>query len=99
MAKINALVTGASGFIGHHLVKALVERGYHVRGVDIKLPEFEPSEAHEFLILDLRHLSACDKAVNDIDEVYHLAADMGGIGYITSVHADVARNNILLDSY
>jgi len=98
VAKINALVTGASGFIGHHLVKALVERGYHVRGVDIKLPEFEPSEAHEFLILDLRHLSACDKAVNDIDEVYHLAADMGGIGYITSVHADVARNNILLDS-
>src|SRR3990167_8667444 len=98
MSKINALVTGAGGFLGHHLVKYLVRGGYHVRGVDVKLPEYELSAAHEFLTLDLRQVSACDEAVRDIDEVYHLAADMGGIGYITSVHADVARNNVLIDS-
>ena len=96
--KINALVTGASGFIGHHLVKYLVHGGYHVRGVDLKLPEYELSAAHEFVTADLRHLNACDEVVRDIDEVYNLAANMGGIGYITSVHADVARDNVLIDS-
>ena len=97
MSKINALVTGASGFIGHHLVKALVKRGYYVRGVDIKMPEYELSDAHEFMVLDLRERHACDEAVKGIDDVYNLAADMGGIGYITSVHADVARHNVLID--
>ena len=97
MSKINALVTGAGGFVGHHLVKALVKRGYYVRGVDLKMPEYELSDAHEFMVLDLRERHACDEAVKGIDDVYNLAADMGGIGYITSVHADVARHNVLID--
>jgi GDP-D-mannose 3',5'-epimerase len=91
------LVTGAGGFIGHHLVKYLVTRGYWVRGVDIKHSEYEPSPAHEFLILDLLHQKNCIEATRGIDEVYHLAADMGGIGYITSFHAHIARNNVLMN--
>jgi GDP-D-mannose 3',5'-epimerase len=91
------LVTGAGGFIGHHLVKFLVNRGYWVRGVDIKRPEYEPSPSHEFELLDLRRLDSCLVATRGIDEVYHLAADMGGIGYITAIHADIARNNALID--
>jgi nucleoside-diphosphate-sugar epimerase len=91
------LVTGASGFIGHHLVKFLVSKGYWVRGVDIKKPEFEPTAAHEFLLLDLRKWENCLQATREIDEVYHLAADMGGIGYITAYRAEVAKNNVLID--
>ena len=72
------LVTGAGGFIGHHLVKYLVSRGYWVRGVDIKHPEYEPSQAQEFEILDLRRWDNCLVATRSINEVYHLAADMGG---------------------
>ena len=75
------LVTGAGGFIGHHLVKHLVDQGYWVRGVDIKHPEYEPSPSHEFELLDLRRFDNCLIATRGIDEVYHLAADMGGIGY------------------
>ena len=92
-----ALVTGAGGFIGHHLVKFLKDQGYWVRGVDIKLPEFEPSPADEFEILDLRRLDNCLIVTRDIKEVYHLAADMGGIGYITTYHASVVRNNTLIN--
>ena len=91
------LVTGAGGFIGHHLVKYLVDRGYWVRGVDIKAPEFEQSAAHEFELLDLRFRPNCNKAVKDVEEVYHLAADMGGIGYITSNHSTVASNNTMIN--
>jgi len=91
------LVTGAGGFIGHHLVKFLVSKGYWVRGVDIKKPEFEPTAAHEFLLLDLRKWENCLQATREIDEVYHLAADMGGIGYITAYRAEVAKNNVLID--
>ena len=91
------LVTGAGGFIGHHLVKYLVARGYWVRGVDLKQPEFEPSPAHEFLVLDLRERRNCERAVQDIEHVYHLAADMGGIGYISVYRASVARNNLLIN--
>lgn len=87
------LVTGAGGFIGHHLVKRLVERGHWVRGVDLKRPEYEPSPADEFEILDLRRFDNCLIATRDVDEVYHLAADMGGIGYITAYHAEIARNS------
>jgi len=95
-----ALVTGAGGFIGHHLVKFLKEKGYWVRGVDIKHPEFEPSPADEFELLDLRKFENCLIATRGgFDEVYHLAADMGGIGYITAVHADIARNNVLMNVY
>ena len=93
------LVTGAGGFIGHHLVSYLVERGYWVRGVDLKYPEYEASAADEFEILDLRRWDNCLVATRDVDEVYHLAADMGGIGYITGNHADIARNDILINTH
>jgi len=92
-----ALVTGAGGFIGHHLVKYLVEKGYWVRGVDIKHPEYEESDSHEFEILDLRRFDNCLIATRGIDEVYHLAADMGGIGYITAFHAEIARNSAMIN--
>lgn len=93
------LVTGAGGFIGHHLVKFLKRKGYWVRGVDIKRPEFEPSPADEFELLDLRRWDNCLLATRGIDHVYHLAADMGGIGYITAYHADIARNNTLINTH
>jgi GDP-D-mannose 3',5'-epimerase len=94
------LVTGAGGFIGHHLVRRLKTDGHWVHGVDIKRPEFEPSPADEFAILDLRYEDNCFQATcEDIDEVYNLAADMGGIGYITAYHADIARNNILINAH
>lgn len=91
------LVTGAGGFIGHHLVKYLVRRGYFVRGVDLKYPEYEATSAHEFEIFDLRRFDNCLIATRGIEGVYHLAADMGGIGYITSSHAAIARNNTLIN--
>jgi GDP-D-mannose 3', 5'-epimerase len=93
------LVAGAGGFIGHHLVKFLVARGYWVRGVDIKEPEYEPSPAHEFELLDLRRRDNCLIATQGVNQVYNLAADMGGIGYITAYHADVSRNNILINTH
>jgi nucleoside-diphosphate-sugar epimerase len=74
-----------------------VDRGYWVRGVDLKEPEFESSPAHEFLLLDLREMSNCLVATAGVDHVYHLAADMGGIGYISAYHADVARNSALIN--
>jgi len=93
------LVTGAGGFIGHHLVRYLVAKGYWVRGVDIKYPEFESSLAHDFQLLDLRRFDNCLIATSGVDEVYHLAADMGGIGYITGNHASIARNDILINTH
>jgi nucleoside-diphosphate-sugar epimerase len=93
------LVTGAGGFIGHHLVKYLARKGYWVRGVDIKTPEYEPSAAHEFEVLDLRRWDNCLQATRGIEHVYNLAADMGGIGYITGNHADISRNNILINAH
>ena len=89
------LVTGAGGFIGHHLVKCLVNEGYWVRGIDLKHPEYEASLAHEFETLDLRRFDNCLIATQGIDEIYHLAADMGGIGYITAFHAEIARNDTM----
>jgi GDP-D-mannose 3', 5'-epimerase len=98
--KKRVLVTGAGGFIGHHLVKRLKEEGCWVRGVDIKEPEYEGSHADEFELLDLRKADACLLATRGgIDEAYNLAADMGGIGYITASHADIARNNILINAH
>lgn len=91
------LVTGAGGFIGHHLVKFLVEKGHLVRGVDIKHPEYEPSAAQEFELLDLRRFDNCLIATRGVDEVYHLAADMGGIGYITAYHADISHNSAMVN--
>jgi len=93
----NVLVTGAGGFIGHHLVKFLVDRGHHVRGVDVVEPEFEPTSAHEFKLLDLRRWENSLEATKDVDLVYNLAADMGGIGYITASHAEIASNNSLIN--
>jgi len=93
------LVTGAGGFIGHHLVKRLKKDGHWVRGADIKYPEYESSAADQFEILDLRKFENCLLATRaGIDEVYNLAADMGGIGYITAFHADISRNNILINA-
>lgn len=97
MSKQRVLVTGAGGFIGHHLVKRLKSDGFWVRGVDIKYPEYENSAADEFEILDLRELGNCQKATVAVDQIYNLAADMGGIGYITANLADIARNNILIN--
>jgi GDP-D-mannose 3',5'-epimerase len=94
------LITGAGGFIGHHLLKRLKADGHWVRGVDLKYPEYEASPADAFEILDLRRWDSCLMATRgDIDEVYNLAADMGGIGYITAFHADIARNNTLINAH
>lgn len=94
------LVTGAGGFIGHHLVQRLRAEGHWVRGVDLKYPEYEASAANEFEIRDLRKWDECLMATRDsIDQVYNLAADMGGIGYITAFHADIARNNTLINTH
>jgi GDP-D-mannose 3', 5'-epimerase len=93
-----AVVTGAGGFIGHHLVNRLKAEGYWVRGVDVKLPQFEATSADEFELADLRYFENCCRAVRGVDDVYQLAADMGGIGYITAHHATLSRNNILINS-
>jgi GDP-D-mannose 3',5'-epimerase len=90
------LVTGAGGFIGHHLTKYLVGRGYWVRGVDIKEPEYEPSAAHEFLSLDLRYWEHCMEAARGVDEVCALAANMGGIGFIETNKAVIVRDNTFI---
>ena len=93
------LVTGAGGFIGHHLVRYLKDKGYWVRGVDVKYPEYEDSPADEFVVLDLRRWDSCLLAAQGVEQVYHLAADMGGIGYISANHADIARNDILINTH
>jgi len=97
MARV--LVTGAGGFIGHHLVSRLKADGHWVRGVDIKEPEYEATHADEFQVADLRSFESCVHAAADVDDVFHLAADMGGIGYITANHAQLTRNNILINSH
>ena len=91
------LVTGAGGFIGSHLVTFLRSKGYWVRGVDLKYPEFSDSNANEFEILDLRESVNCLKATGEVDHVYALAADMGGMGFISSHHAQILYNNSLIN--
>ncbi len=92
------LVTGAGGFIGHHLVSDLKRRGYWVRGVDLKAPEYRSTDADEFELLDLRRWDACLQAMRGgIDEVYALAADMGGMGFISAHHAEILHNNALIN--
>jgi GDP-D-mannose 3', 5'-epimerase len=93
------LVTGAGGFIGHHLVTFLKERGYWVRGVDLKYPEFCPSDANDFEILDLRRRDDCLQATRGVDAVYALAADMGGMGFISCNHARILFNNSLINMH
>ena len=95
--KTKVLVTGAGGFIGHHLTKYLIDRGYFVRGVDIKEPEYESTAADEFLLLDLALADNCLRATEGIDEVYGLAANMGGIGFIENNKAVIVRDNTLIN--
>ncbi len=96
-----ALVCGAGGFIGGHLVKRLKKENYWVRGVDIKEHEFCESAADEFLLLDLREEENCKKALSLdsglFDEVYQLAADMGGMGYIHSAECEIMHNSALIN--
>jgi nucleoside-diphosphate-sugar epimerase len=97
---IKALVMGAGGFIGSHLVKKLKKEGYWVRGVDLKYPEFSPTTADEFVIGDLRDQLVVKQVVDQpFDEIYQLAADMGGAGYIfTGDHdADVMHNSATIN--
>jgi len=97
--KTKVLVTGAGGFIGHHLVAFLKEKGYWVRGADLKHPEFAPTQADEFETRDLRRWPDCLSATRDVDEVYALAADMGGMGFISRYHAEILHNNILISTH
>jgi nucleoside-diphosphate-sugar epimerase len=96
-----ALVCGAGGFIGGHLVKKLKKEGYWVRGVDIKEHEFAPTAADDFLLLDLRKPENCGAALSlrdgSFDEVYQLAADMGGMGFIHSAECDIMHNSALIN--
>ncbi len=113
-----ALVCGAGGFIGGHLVKRLKREGYWVRGVDIKEHEFAPTRADEFLLLDLRKPEDCEAALTvkqapstggsidsprglgqAFDEVYQLAADMGGMGFIHSAECEIMRNSALINNH
>jgi GDP-D-mannose 3', 5'-epimerase len=93
------LVTGAGGFIGHHLVSFLKRQGFWVRGVDLEQPEFAPTEADEFLVRDLRRWEACLEATSGVRHVYALAADMGGMGFISANHAQILHNNILISTH
>jgi nucleoside-diphosphate-sugar epimerase len=96
-----ALVCGAGGFIGGHLVTKLKRDGYWVRGVDIKAHEFAPTQADEFLLRDLRDIEDCRRALTlqdgTFDEVYQLAADMGGMGFISRAECEVLHNNALIN--
>ncbi len=99
-----ALVCGAGGFIGSHLVKRLKAEDYWIRGVDIKLPEFSQSVADDFVLLDLRDAANCRRALElsesnapQFDEVYQLAADMGGMGFIHSAECEIMRNSALIN--
>lgn len=96
----SALVLGAGGFIGSHLVKRLIEEGFWVRGADIKFPDFDDTEADDFIIADLRSQNEVARVFDrKFDEVYQLAADMGGAGYIFTGEndADVMNNSIQIN--
>lgn len=89
-----ALVCGAGGFIGSHLARRLVREGFWVRGVDLKRPEFSETACHEFIIGDLRDPKVASEVVASMDDLYQLAADMGGAGYIfTGEHDAVVMHN------
>jgi nucleoside-diphosphate-sugar epimerase len=94
---IKVVVTGAGGFIGHHLVSVLKQRGYYVRGVDLVHPEYSTTDADEFQIADLRRWDACLAATEGMDQVYNLAANMGGIGFIESHKAEIVHDNTLIN--
>lgn len=92
------VVCGAGGFVGGHLVERLKADGYWVRGVDIKFPEFRETAANQFRLLDLRDYEHAMEAVWEVDEVYQLAADMGGMGFISSAECKIMRNNALINA-
>jgi GDP-D-mannose 3',5'-epimerase len=97
-----ALVGGAGGFIGSHLAKRLAKDGYWVRGADQKPTEFSPTAAHDFVVVDLRDLEGCEAVVRTpsgepFDEVFQLAADMGGMGFIHSAECEIMRNSCLIN--
>lgn len=94
-----AVVTGAGGFIGYHLTRYLKDRGYWVRGVDLKHPLFDSSSADEFKLLDLRRWENCQEATEGVHEVYALAAEMGGMGFISANHARILHDNILINTH
>ncbi|KKN85727.1 hypothetical protein LCGC14_0275320 [marine sediment metagenome] len=96
---MKALVTGVSGFIGGHLAKRLKEEGYWVRGADIAKPRYGPIPCDDFFFGDLRDRATCYIAVDGIDEVYHLAASMGGMGFISSHSASILHDNLLIDTH
>jgi len=94
------LVTGGGGFIGSHMARHLYSKGHFVRCVDIKYDNYIREEhCNEKLNLDLRVLENCLKATEGMDKVYNFAANMGGIGFITSVFADVMHDNVLINTY
>ena len=101
MPSKRAVVCGAGGFVGSHLVKKLKKEGYWVRGVDIKEPEFNKTAADDFRLLDLRSPENCSAALQldtgSPDEVYQLAADMGGMGFIHSAECEIMRNSALIN--
>ena len=103
MTSKTALVLGAGGFIGNHMVLRLKSEGYFVRGVDLKLPDFSMTEADEFLLLDLRNPSAVSEVIeiekDSFDEIYQFAADMGGAGFVfTGEHdADIMHNSAIIN--
>ena len=97
-----AVVCGAGGFIAHHLVKRLKADGYWVRGVDVKKPEFAPTAADEFVLLDLRDMDQARRALipagaHKITEVYQLAAEMGGMGFISTAECEIMRHSTLIN--
>lgn len=94
-----AIVTGAGGFIGHHLVRHLKEQGYHVRGIDIVWPQWSVGLADETISADLRRADAARMAMTSADEVYLLAADVGGLGYMEGINADLIFNNTLMNTH
>jgi nucleoside-diphosphate-sugar epimerase len=97
MRQKKAIVTGAGGFIGSHLVKALKKRDYYVIGIDLKRPEFSETVADEFHLHDLREWPSTKDIFGFADELYMLAADMGGVGYINTVNAAIIRNSSLIN--
>jgi nucleoside-diphosphate-sugar epimerase len=99
MSQTKVLVTGAGGFIGHHLVTFLKGKGYWVRGVDLKLPEYCTTDADEFELLDLRRWDNCLQATRGVEEVFGLAADMGGMGFISTHHSQILHNNSLINTH
>ena len=94
---MKVVVTGAGGFIGSHLCRYLQNKGFWVRAVDVKWDNYISDYADEYVTADLRTAGACSKITKGMNRVYNLAANMGGIGYITEVKAEVVRDNVLIN--